>query len=96
MPSSSTGSGTACMDGAIGGATGSMMIFGKLPKLPLCYKRYVLYHPGLHLPSGWPTARPRSGRRAPPAPPVGGVQRTPFSSARALGMSEEGSAEPQL
>ena len=27
-----------------------MLIFGKLAKLPLCYKRYVLTHPGLHLP----------------------------------------------
>ena len=28
-----------------------MVIFGKLAKLLLCYKRYVLTHPGLHLPS---------------------------------------------
>ena len=27
-----------------------MVIFGKLAKLLLCYKRYVLIHPGLHLP----------------------------------------------
>ena len=27
-----------------------MVIFGKLAKLLLCYKRYVLSHPGLHLP----------------------------------------------
>ena len=27
-----------------------MVIFGKLAKLLLCYKRYVLTHPGLHLP----------------------------------------------
>ena len=26
------------------------MIFGTLAKLPLCYKRYVLVHPRLHLP----------------------------------------------
>ena len=26
-----------------------MVIFGKLAKLLLCYKRYVLIHPGLHL-----------------------------------------------
>ena len=28
-----------------------MVIFGKLAKLLLCYKRYVLTHPGLHLPN---------------------------------------------
>ena len=27
-----------------------MVVFGKLAKLLLCYKRYVLIHPGLHLP----------------------------------------------
>ena len=27
-----------------------MVIFGKLAKLLLCYKRYVLSHPRLHLP----------------------------------------------
>ena len=27
-----------------------MVIFGKLAKLLLCYKRYVLNHPRLHLP----------------------------------------------
>ena len=26
-----------------------MVIFGKLAKLLICYKRYVLSHPGLHL-----------------------------------------------
>ena len=41
--------GTAC--GAIGQAPRRrMVIFGKLAKLLLCYKRYVLSHPGLHLP----------------------------------------------
>ena len=42
--------GTVC--GAIGDATGGgrMGSFGTLAKLPLClYRRYVLYHPRLHL-----------------------------------------------
>ena len=30
-----------------------MVIFGKLAKLLLCYKRYVLTHPRLHLPSSF-------------------------------------------
>ena len=29
-----------------------MVVFGKLAKLLLCYKRYVLSHPCLHLPPG--------------------------------------------
>ena len=43
--------GTVC--GAIGDATGThdgVGSFGTLAKLPLCYKRYVLSHPRLHLP----------------------------------------------
>ena len=62
MPST----GTVC--GAMATQRGRMGSVGTLAKLPLCYKRYVLSHPRLHLPLR-PSYQLGAGRwRRPPVP----------------------------